>query len=685
MVGAVCAAVIYVSWAMTFDLDQVGQMPQRSMVFDMDGNLYSRLHGENRILIPEGGMSEQFKNALLAREDSRFYRHGGIDPIGILRAMVRNILSGSVREGGSTITQQLAKNSYPLGGRTLHRKILEALVALRIERRYSKDEILLHYMNRIYYGAGLYGVETASLAYFDKPGKKLMAGEAALLAGLVRSPNRYSPFKNPGGAKRERDTVLGRMEKLEMLTPAAAAAARSAPLHIAASRPRSTQENYAMDAIRRDLDQILEEKLADEGGLRIYTTIDPKLQDAAAGALNSHLAKAERVAGFSHPRRDQFTPEQKAAEEATPYLQGALVVIDNRDGGVRALVGGRDYTESKFNRAILSRRQIGSSFKPFVYAAAFDRAMLPGHRMSDAPIGPDEIRSVRTNWSPGNSDGQNRGMLPASEGLVQSRNTMSVRVGELAGLDLVREYGVRAGLGEEIPHLPAIYLGAFEATLKDLTTAYTVFPNAGIRRQSYLIERIDDSEGRRIYLAPRIAIQAIPADVAWMTSSVLREVVGHGTASDLGSLGFKKPAAGKTGTTNDYTDAWYLGYTTSLTCGVWVGLDSPKRIIAGGYGSRLAMPVWAATMKAASENRYAARDFQPPVRMARAVVCATSDRLATSGCRSAGTAYDADIPAERVPREVCPEHDGRLVNAPRRQDAPPSPLMRTFRKLFGGR
>ena len=360
-----------------------------------------------------------------------------------------------------------------------------------------------------------------------------------------------------------------------------------------------------MDAVRADLDVLLDEQ-PDEGGLKIYTTIDPALQRAAQAAVESELRKIEQKPGYNHPRRGEATPD--STEDSTPYLQGALVAIDNRNGGIRALVGGRDYAESRFNRALLSKRQVGSTFKPFVYATAFARGLRPDAMIDDDRIHPGELRAA-ANWSPENSDGTYRGPMPAAEGLIQSRNTMSVRVGDFAGLNNVVQTAASVGLGK-IPGMPAVYIGSFEATLKDLTAAYTVFPNDGIRRQPYVIERIDDADGQVLYRAAHVSTATVDASTTALVTSILQQVLEHGTAASSRSLGWNRPAAGKTGTTNDYKDAWFVGYTKSLTCGVWVGLDRPQTIIPHGYGAALALPIWVDAMNAAPAQKYPSPEMQ---------------------------------------------------------------------------
>src|SRR5437764_2292859 len=538
--------LFYAIWAQTFDLKKVGDMPERNTVFDVDGKIYSRLAGANRVKVALNEVSPFFIDAVLAREDTRFFEHGGIDWRGIARALVRDVMSASTKEGASSITQQLARNSLPLGGRTLSRKILEAMVALRIEKDFTKQQILEAYVNRIYFGAGCYGVQTASLAYFGKDAAKLNLSESAILAGLIRSDNRLSPLRNPEGAAAQRDTVLDRLIELKKISPAQA---QEAKLTKVASHPKRMpliQENYAMDAVQRDLNLLLTPDQIDDGGLLIYTTLDPTVQNAATQALETQLAKIEHQSGYKHPLKANYRPPEEGEDSSMPYLQGALVAIDNESGGIRALVGGRDYAQSKFNRALApANRQIGSSFKPFVYTVAFMHGLLPGAAVSDGPIEPGEIQGAG-NWAPGNSDGTYGGIQPVSYGLIHSRNTMSVRVGEIAGLDDVQKIATTLGLGHNIPHGPAIYIGSFETDLKDLTAAYTVFPNAGVRKQAYIIERIDDAEHQPVYRASHIAAPALDPSAAWMTSQLTEEVLTRGTAAAARSLGSQSPAAGET-------------------------------------------------------------------------------------------------------------------------------------------
>jgi penicillin-binding protein 1A len=686
VVLAVC--LVYGFWASSYDLTQVREMSERSTIFDMDGKVYSRLQGENRVTVKLEDVSPYFVKALLAREDSRFYKHRGVDPIGVMRAMVRNVGRGSAREGASTLTQQLARNSFPLGGKNIHRKILEAFVSLRMEQHFTKNEILEAYVNRIYFGSGVYGIETASLAYFGKHAKDLKLGEAAMISGIIRAPTYFSPQRNLKGAAKQRNQVLERMAKLDYITEAQAEAAKAAPLVVAKKKTVSTQENYAMDAVRRELDLLLTDEQRGDGGLKIYTTIDPALQRAAQTALDSELTKVEQRPGYKHPKRSSFSAEAKAQELSTPYLQGALVAIDNRSGALRAIVGGRDFQESKYNRAIQpeAARQVGSTFKPFVYAAAFQRGMLPGAMIDDGPIARGEIRTA-SNWTPENSDGTFKGPMRAEEGLIHSRNTMSVRVGERAGLDSIGKLAGSCGI-EGMPRQASVYLGAFEQTVADLTSAYAVFANNGMRRQNYIIERIDDANGETIYRCAHVQTRAIDPGTAWLTTQAMQKVFERGTAASAKSMGFSKPAAGKTGTTNDFRDAWFVGFTSSLTCGVWVGLDRPETIVSKGYGAALALPVWVDVMNAASQQRYPAQPLRCPEPTRRVTVCSTTSELATNGCERAGAAYTIEVPESRVPRGLCPAHRGSAIAGSDRDSQPrrsvPQTIFRSFKKFFGG-
>jgi penicillin-binding protein 1A len=682
-IAAGTAFVVYRQLGATYDLSKLSQMPSRSEVFDADGKPIGRLQSEqNRVLVPLKDISPRFIDAILTREDARFWEHHGLDWRGIARAAIHNARGGGMREGASTITQQLARNTFALGGQNLHRKLLEAMVASRIEEKYSKDQILEFYINRIYMGAGVYGVEAASQKYFGKPGKQLTLGEAAMLAGIVRNPNRNSPFRNPDGAKADRDSVLDRLVTLNKVSAPEAAAAKQEPLRLALSHPSPGQDDGIMEAVRSELDDIISDDQIDQGGLRVYTTIDPRLQKLAMNAVATHLEKIEQSKGYAHLTRAQYLAQKKSDDKADPtaspdYLQGALLAVDNKTGAIVAMVGSRNYDESHYNRALYSRRQIGSTFKPFVYAAAFARGLQPASLVEDSPLRPGEIKTASREWKPANSDGQFLGPVRADAGLIQSRNIMSIRVGEWAGMDMVRALAKRVGL--EAPALPSMYLGAFETTLRDLTGAYTVFPNRGIARAAYFIERVDGPNGQPLYQSPHEERKAMNPEVFQTTSDVLERVMTEGTAKQAASLGFRAPGAGKTGTTNDYKDAWFVGYTSSLTCGVWVGMDKPQTIMAKGYGSALALPIWTGFMQAAigAAKRYPALALHSPGPVASPTAATVSTEpvaqnggfvYAENNRADSGSSAPAQLPALAEAAPVTPA----VASAPVAVYSPPS-------------
>lgn len=668
-VGVVGTVVlIYGNMAAQYDLTKLGEMRQRSIVLDCKGRELGKLHGENRVVVPISQVSQHFIKALLAREDARFYDHGGVDYVGVARAFVRNLKDKKAVQGASTITMQLARNSFDgLNEKTFNRKLTEIMLARRIEAEKSKDEILELYVNRIFFGGGLYGIERASKAYFGKTAAELNASEGAMLAGIIRSPNRFSPFRNWKGAIAERDDVLERMVVKNYITSSVAEAAKQEDTVLAAQPLVTSQENYMMEAVRRDLELVLGEADIEDGGLVIHTTLDKDLQAAAEASLEKRLAEVEKLPGFSHPTKAQFEARWDGVTEpsSVPYLQGALLALNNSTGGILAVVGGRSFPQSRFDRALQGNRPIGSTIKPFIYASAFLHGLLPGTLVEDAPIRPGELQDANGYWSPENSDGKFLGWQPASVGLVRSRNAMTVRVGNYAGLDNVLDLIRNAGLGEPEIRTPQIYIGNMGTTLKALTSATSIFPNQGLRRRPFIIAHIEDGQGVTVYDTPVLETEALPQPVATITGKLMERVLNEGTAASARTeYGFKEKAGGKTGTTNDYKDAWFVGYTSEVTCGVWVGLDKPQTIISGGYGGKLALPIWADVMKEAVQLNYRPLAPKAEPMQARVSLCRVSGLLATDACQSHGQAYEDSLPYELTPQTYCTVHGGNAPPAP---------------------
>jgi penicillin-binding protein 1A len=659
-------AVVYGFRAQRYDLGRVHAMPERTIIYDRLGEEIGRIHGEKRTVVPLRQVSEDFRKAILAREDERFYKHGAIDLIGIGRAITKNM--AGKREGASTITQQLVSDIFHLKRgekrgdtpRQLDRKLLEIAIAVRLEWTLAKDEILEAYINQINWGRQINGIGEASRIYFEKHPSELTLSQSALLAGIVRGPDSFNPFKSMDAATRERNTTLARMVAAKAITQAQADAAKLEPIEVRPKLRRIARASYAMDAIRRDLEIILEKEDIELGGLEITTTIDLRIQQKGEEALNKKLSEVERLSGYSHPTRAAWEKLPEDSRRDPKYIQGAAIVVENRSGGVLAIVGGRDADESPFNRAKDADRQLGSLFKPFVYLAAFDKGLRPNTLISDGPIEAGEITGGGT-WRPQNSDGKFGGMEPASTGLIRSRNTMSVRVGDLAGISKVKDVAVMAGFSNPMPESPASFLGTWGASPWEVATAYTIFPNHGIRYRPYLISEIKDRDGNVLYSTLPLSYQAAGSGSAWAVSNILQEVATRGTAASVKRLGFDKPCGGKTGTTNDFKDAWFAGYTSQLTCVVWSGFDKPKKTIQGGYGSVLSLPVWVEIMKTADRLGYKAGALNQQVNLVTTELCRLNGKRATAGCRSAGTAYTDKVPADTALPETdfCPIHPAR--------------------------
>lgn len=589
----------YYLLALRYNLAELHEMPERTIVLGRSGEVLGRFGEENRVVIGFDEVPTNFVKALLAREDTRFYHHVGVDPVGIARAAIRNLLMGGIRQGGSTITQQLARNSFPLGGRNYHRKLLEAALSFRIETEISKEEILESYINRIYFGSGCYGLETASRTYFNKPARDLTLAESALLAGLIRSPTRLSPLNDPAASLRQRDVVLDRLRELDWITENEHQKALAEPLQLSPQPRVMSTDNWTMDLVRRELELLLRRLGYDDTGLVVYTTIDGELQKETEAVIARRLQEVEGRRGYPHRSR-----KQAVAAGDPNYLQAAVVVLDHRNGGILALAGGRDYTTSNFNRALLARRQAGSVIKPFVFAHAVCQGLNPRSSISDARLNPSEVPSRFGPYDPANADRKYGGNRPAADAVVHSRNTMTVRIGLQAGLESTAQLFQRAGITENPPLFPSLFLGAFETNLRDLTSAMTAFPNGGNQVHPFVIREIQDVDGRVLYRHREIRTPLLESSAAKATFAAMEEVFTRGTAANSRALGHRGKAAGKTGTTNNFQDAWFVGSAQNLTAGVWVGFDKPRKIYDGGGGAQVALPIWVDIVNSRAASPY---------------------------------------------------------------------------------
>ncbi len=676
----VILSLIYGVKAQRYDISQIARMPQRSVVLDRKGAEIGTLHGENRREIKElhAEVPQYFIEALILQEDRSFRSHWGIDPKAVGRAVAQVFKHGRTTQGGSTLTMQLAKNTFNHRHRTMDAKLTEVALARRIESTYDKDFILKCYINRIFWGHTFLGLKQASSGYFDKHPRDLTLSECAMLAGIICNPNSFSPHRNLKAATIQRDKVLALMLRFGSITQNEYELAMAEPL-VAKWPQGHGADNYAQDLVRTEVDHILqlldkqERSLRDEilysGGLRVQTSLDLDLQNAIMAAIDSNLnERLEKLKGYPHQTRAQYqaalskmSPEELA--KAYPkYVQGACVMLHQSTGAVLAAVGGRNGHESRLNRAVQSRRQVGSLFKPIVYTTFFERGGSAQSLISDNRIVAGEIANA-PRWSPRNADSTYQGMKPASWGLLKSRNTMSARIGNRAGLDKVIRNAMLAGFRKPAKGTlgPTIYLGTWEASPFEVATAFSCFGNGGMRATPYIIESITTADGQLIWQRDRSQHRVFNQQACAQTTKILEQITKPGgTAGSMQRLGFSEPSGGKTGTTNNYTNAWFCGFTSELTAAVWVGFDQPCKIIDKGYGSTLALPIWVDAMKAAQaagfpmkEIRYSPAQGAAPARL----LCRTSGMLAHAGCVYEGTAYLESMADPNKRLEYCNCHD----------------------------
>ena len=572
---------------------------QTSKLLSWDGRVITEIGFERRTPISIHALPEHVPQAVVAIEDHRFYEHGGFDLRGIARAAF-GVLTGQNRGGGSTITQQLARNMFDEIGfeRRLTRKLKEVQVALDLEESYTKEQILEAYLNEIYMGRG-YGFQNAARNYFGKSVTDIDVAEGALLAAILNKPGLYDPFRNPENAKRRRDLVLSRMADEGYLTEDEAERWKQVPLP--AREPDGTASSLA-PYFEEWVRQILDSRFGDEiyrNGLRVYTTLDIEMQKAAQKAMEAGFAAIEADAAFRHPTSAEFDTVEAFPGE-TPYLQGAFVALDPATGHVRAMIGGRDYQQSKFDRARLARRQAGSSFKPFVYTAAIASGIPASHVIVDAPVVYPQVSGE--DWRPINFEPEFKGPITVSEGLYTSTNMIAIKLGwEEVGIETVAQTARRMGIQTEIERYPSTTIGAVEVIPLQMAEAYSAFPAMGTKVRPFPILRVEDANGRVLWEPQPERAQILDSLVARIMVSMLEDVVVRGTGYTgiriTAGLPREVPAAGKTGTTNDGTDVWFVGFTPNLTATVWFGLDRPVPIFRLGSGRQatgggLAAPVW---------------------------------------------------------------------------------------------
>jgi 1A family penicillin-binding protein len=637
-------------------IGRISDTAQSTIVFDSSGRPASTIFTQERIDMPLARVSPQFLQALLAIEDQRFYSHGAVDVPRIVSAAFADLLHWRVVQGASTLTQQLARTSFLTPRKTLRRKLQEIILAGRIEHQYSKQQILELYVNRVYFGGGLWGVEAASLGYFGKHASDLTLPEAALLAGLVKSPSAYAPTADVDKAIRRRDSVLRAMydnRVIDLPTLKQATSARVA-LKDALSRQEPHGE-YFFEEVRKSLADRFGSSRVYEGGLRVYSTIDPQMQAAAETAVAASLKSLDERRAHSKGRSDQ----------QNDILQAALIAIDPRTGYVRALVGGRDFATSRFDRAMQAHRQPGSAFKPFVYAAALEA----GYAQTSVIDHLDEpISTLQGDWLP-DDEHADASSLDLRSALRVSSNRAAIQLLQQVGIPRVVRYASALGLDDQ-PSVPSLALGSGEVTLASLTSAYAAFANGGWLRAPVLIREVDDGNGQVLMAHHDEPSRAMSATTAFIMSDMLADVVNAGTAAQARRLGFTLPAAGKTGTTNGFNDAWFVGYTPSLVVGVWVGFDMPHTIMRNGFAASVAVPLWTEFMKTVTRGDRP-EWFQPPAGVVPAEICPESEKLATDRCTDRRREYFA---TGTEPTEYCDVHKPSFFRRLFGLAATPAPL-----------
>jgi penicillin-binding protein 1A len=587
LVGLLSGATAGAFLALTRDLPQIRELENfepsaATRIYSADQVLLAELFLERRTPIPVSRIPADLKSALIVTEDRQFYSHSGIDLRAIVRAVIKDIIAGEFVEGASTITQQLAKTLFLTPEKTISRKIKEAILAVQLERRYTKDELLALYLNQIYLGSGAYGVESAAQLYFGKPASQLDLAQCALIAGLPKAPSRYSPLVDPERAKQRRDLVLRMMRNQERISAAQYRQAVAQPVPTASRREAAGRAPYFVQHIKPALEAAIGPSLLYKGGLSVRTTLSHRLQQAAEVAVQTGLAKLDQ--------RIQVSGDPQGA------AQGALVALDNRTGGILAMVGGRDFSRSAFNRATSARRQPGSAFKPIVYALALTRGFSQADLILDAPVvfkGGTEAEP----WRPENYSQRYQGEMTLRYALTHSKNIPAVRLAERLGPSDVVQFAHKLGIASPLSPNLAIALGATNTTLLELTAAYAVFPQGGNHIQPFgVTEILDRNNESRWQIRPAMRAVIDERQAAIMVD-MLQGVVQEGTARRAKQLGLA--AGGKTGTTNDFRDALFVGFSPSMTVGVWVGRDDFSPLGDKETGGRAALPIWMDFMAAA--------------------------------------------------------------------------------------
>jgi penicillin-binding protein 1A len=590
MVGIICGSITGAFFALTHDLPQIRSLENFkpdavTRIYSVDKVVLAELFIEKREPVPLETIPKFLKAALVATEDRKFYKHSGVDLKGIARAIIKDIKAGEFVEGASTITQQLSKTLFLTPRKTLVRKIKEAILAFQLERRYTKDEILELYLNQVYFGSGAYGVQSAAKIFFGKSVGDLSLAECALVAGMPKSPSRYSPLVNPDLAIKRRNTVLMQMRDTDIISDAAYQQAVKEEVYTKGRKFMQSKAPYFVEYVKKILEDELGSTRLYKGGLSVFSTLDYRLQLAAENAVSDGLtALADRM---------------QKAQIADPHPQGALISIELTSGGILSMVGGKDFQANRFNRATMALRQPGSAFKPFVYAYAIEQGFAQNKKILDAPVVYKGAQDGK-DWEPENFSLDYKGEITLRRALVISQNIPAVRLLEMLGPYSVAQFAHQLGIKSPLASDLSLALGTSEVTLMDLTSAYSTFPNKGEKIKPFGVLEVVDRQGRVIWRAKPQRRLVMSRVAAAIVTNMLEGVINEGTGRRARILG--RAVAGKTGTTDDYKDALFIGFSPSIIAGVWVGQDLGASLGEKETGARAALPIWIDFMNAAFQR-----------------------------------------------------------------------------------
>ena len=640
---ALGAGAIYSTWALICRGNQCPSIEslaeytphQTSKLYAVDGRFIAELGLERRTLVKIDEIPKIVQEAFVSTEDKRFYQHAGIDWHRATSVALRSPIHG-FSQGFSTITMQLARNVFPeqiSREKTIIRKVKEAKVAREIEAKYDKKRILELYLNQIDLGHGAYGVETASQRYFGKSVRDLNLAEAATLAALPKAPARYNPVRFPERAIQRRNTVIELMRQNGLINDADASRAKAYPLQLANKTISGETAPYFVEWVRQQLDAQFGKQLYEQG-LKVFTTLDLDMQSAAERALERQARAIEsgRFGPYSHETYEHYLAHREGDEGSgtSPYLQSAFLALDPRNGAVRAMIGGRDFDDSKFNRSVQALRQPGSTFKPIVYSAAIQNGRSPSYLVNDSPL----VLQVpgQPEWAPQNYDLKFLGEIPLRQSLYLSRNVSTVRLGMELGEQTVINEARNFGITTVIPPYPSIHIGAADVYPIELISAYSAFANLGVRATPNAIIRVENQKGEILWQPTPTRTQVLSPEEAWIMVDMMKDVIRRGSAAGVYASGFHLPAGGKTGTTNDGTNVWFVGYTADLIAGVWYGLDRPSKIKDNAQGGVLAAPAWTAFMTEVYRRMPAPPDWPRPLSIVTREIDVSSGLLQTPYC-----------------------------------------------------